>query len=266
MTTPTYDAVNRAGWNGLSRTTCDSSQICEIGALRCAQQILDPGGWLPWDRLRRVLCLASGGGQQGPMFAALGYQVTVADLSAGQLALDAEAADRYGLVIERLECDVLDLSPLADRRFDLVYQPVSTLYLPDVRRCYRQVASVLRPGGLYWSEHWNPVEMQLDPETAWDGLAYRLSIPQRAGPLPAPAGSTARTAVCWHYIHSLEDLVGGICDAGFAIRRLRERPGADLGAVPGTRAHLGAYVPAFFSVLAERLAVAPQPPDLGVSR
>ena len=77
--------------------------------------------------------------------------------------------------IERLECDVLDLSPLADRRFDLVYQPVSTLYLPDVRRCYRQVASVLRPGGLYWSEHWNPVEMQLDPETAWDGRAYRLS-------------------------------------------------------------------------------------------
>jgi SAM-dependent methyltransferase len=250
--TATYARINRRGWNCLARRGCDSSQIAGAAALQNAQQVLDPNGWLPWDRLRRVLCLAGGGGQQGPLFASLGYEVTVADISPAQLDLDRRAADRYGLAIETVLCDAMDPAPLRGRSFDLVYQPVSTLYLPDVRLCYRRVATLLEPGGLYWSEHWNPVEMQLDDTLAWDGTAYRLARPQGSGPLPAPAGSTPENAVCWHYIHRLDDLLGGLCAAGFAIVGYAERPGADLDAPPGTRPHLGAYAPGFFAVLARK--------------
>lgn len=250
--TASYAGINSRGWDLLARRGCDSSQIAGPATLRSAQQVLDRNGWLPWNRLRRILCLAAGGGQQGPLFACLGYEVTVADLSPAQLELDRQAADRYSLVIETVLADAMDLSVLRGRIFDLVYQPVSTLYLPDVRRCYREVAGLLASGGLYWSEHWNPVEMQLDETLAWDGAAYRLSHPQGTGPLPAPAGTTPETAVCWHYIHRLDDLLGGLCDAGFAIVGYAERPGADLAAAPGTRAHLGAYAPGFFAVLARR--------------
>ncbi|TWP38223.1 class I SAM-dependent methyltransferase [Leekyejoonella antrihumi] len=248
----TYASVNRRGWDSLSRRGCDSSQIVSAHALDHAQEMLDRNGWLPWDRLRTILCLAAAGGQQGPLFASLGYEVTVADNSPTQLAQDERAASRYGLVIETVLCDAMECAPLRGRTFDLVYQPVSTLYLPDVRGCYAQVAQLLPPGGLYWSEHWNPVEMQLDEALAWDGTAYRLSHPQDVGPLPAPAGSTPEDAVCWHYIHPLNDLLGGMCAAGFAILGFAERPGADASAPPATRAHLGAYIPGFFAVLARK--------------
>lgn len=250
--TLTHTDVNRRGWDHLAHNGCDSSQIVDDAALARACQLLDREGWLPWERIRTVLCLAGGGGQQSAMFAALGYEVTVADNSPAQLALDREAASRYGLVVETVRCDAQDCTPLRGRRFDLVYQPVSTLYLPDVRRCYRQVAALLPPGGLYWSEHWNPVEMQLDEGRPWDGGAYRLARPQGVGPLPAPAGSTPENAVCWHYIHPLHDLLGGLCAAGFAITRYAERPGADVTAPPATRPHLGAFVPGFFAVLARK--------------
>src|SRR5258708_23879626 len=47
----------------------------------------------------RILCLASGGGQQGPILAAAGAQVTVFDASAGQLAQDRYVAEREGLAL-----------------------------------------------------------------------------------------------------------------------------------------------------------------------
>lgn len=250
--TAAYIAVNRRGWNQLSDSGCDSAAIVDSGALTHARDILDRNGWLPWSQLRRVLCLAGGGGQQGPLFAALGYEVTVADVSEAQLAKDAEAADRYGLIIETVQCDAMDPAALHGRRFDLVYQPVSSLYLPDVRRLYRVVAGLLRAGGLFWCEHWNPVEMQLDDVVAWDGGAYRLSRPQGIGPIPAPAGVRAEDAVCWHYVHRLHDLIGGLGDAGLSIIGFAERPGADIDAPPATREHLGAFVPGFFTVLARK--------------
>src|SRR5689334_1410195 len=126
-----------------------------------ARQLLDPAGWFPWRRLRTVLCLAGGGGQQGPLFASLGYEVTVVDLSPEQLEQDRATARRHGLTLDCVEADMQDLSALPQGSFDLVYQPVSSLYVADIRQCYRQVAAVTRPGGLFFSEHWNPVQMQL---------------------------------------------------------------------------------------------------------
>jgi len=48
---------------------------------------------------KRVLCLASGGGQQSAVFGLLGAKVTVVDLSEGQLRGDRRAAEHYGYEI-----------------------------------------------------------------------------------------------------------------------------------------------------------------------
>jgi SAM-dependent methyltransferase len=251
MTEATYDSVNRAGWAQLTTQGGTFTQGYGPAEFARARQLLDPAGWFPWRGFRRVLCLAAGGGQQGPLFASLGYQVTVADLSPEQLDKDRAAAERYGFAIDCVEADLADLSALTGDPFDLVYQPVSSLYVPDVRRCYEQVATVTKPGGLFFSEHWNPVQMQLDEDRPWDGHAYRIGLEPGTGPHPWPPGDLAE-ATCWHYIHPLQDLLGGLCDAGFVIVRFDERGLGEFGADPGSQDHLDTYLPAHFGILARR--------------
>jgi SAM-dependent methyltransferase len=243
-----YRTVNSDGWDALARAGCDSS--VPYGELQFAEARawLDEHGWLPWNAFDTVLCLAAGGGQQGPLFARLGYDVTVLDLSAEQLRLDEDTARRNGLSLRCVRGDMLDLSVLEGRRFDLVYQPVSSLYVPDVRRCYREVARVLAPGGLYYSEHWNPVQMQLSTRLPWDGSAYRVESPLGVGGLDWVAEDGS--ARCRHFVHSITDLVGGLCDAGLAIIRFGDRPAPDEAAEAGSQGHLATYLPTFFSILA----------------
>ena len=55
-----------------------------------------PRSWFPDLLGADVLCLASGGGQQGPILAAVGARVTVYDYSPRQLAQDRMVAERDG--------------------------------------------------------------------------------------------------------------------------------------------------------------------------
>lgn len=90
-----------------------------------------------------VLCLASGGGQQGPILAAVGANVTVFDNSPSQLAQDRRVADREALAIETRQGDMADLSVFPDSRFDLIIHPVSNVFVPDVKPVWREAYRVL---------------------------------------------------------------------------------------------------------------------------
>jgi SAM-dependent methyltransferase len=199
--------------------------------------------------------VASGGGEQAPLFAALGLEVTVVDMSSGQLERDRQVASETGLTVECVEADMLDLSPLRGRLFDLVYQPVSACYVPDVHRAYQEIAKVTRPGGHYRVEHWSPTHLQVAADRAWDGTAYRIDRPASSRePIVWRSGDTGfgQPATCLHYSHTLGALVGGLCDAGFDIVGLNEPDGGDLAAEPGSEAHLAAYFPPFIEILARR--------------
>jgi SAM-dependent methyltransferase len=249
---PSPAEANRRAYDYLARSNSSASSPWPKGTQETQRAWLDEFGWLPWAELRSVLVLCGAGGQQAPALAALGLQVTVVDISEGQLAIDRRVAARRGLDVECIRADVEDLSVLDGRTFDLVYQPVSTCYLPDPRACYRAVARLLRPGGLYLSDHWNPAQMQLS-DPAWDGSGYRLV--HRAGadaPLRIVDPSTADGPDCQYFAHRLQDLIGGICDAGFVIERFAERGLVDGHSEPGSREHLGAYLAPFFEVLARR--------------
>lgn len=256
--TTTAVARNQAAWDYLASVSSSASSPWPpaSGAAE-AQAWLDEFGWLPWDRLRSVLLLCGAGGQQSATYAGLGLAVTVVDLSAAQLAVDQQVAARRGLSVECVQADVSvpgGLSALAGRTFDLVHQPASTCYLPDPRVCYRSVAALLGVGGLYLSEHWNPVQMQLD-EPRWDGEGYRVvRRPGTGEPIRIVDPSTTEGPDCAYFAHRLSDLLGGICDAGFVLERFAERGAADADAEAGSGEHLGAYLAPFYSVLARRVA------------
>jgi SAM-dependent methyltransferase len=184
-----------------------------------------PPEWLGDLRGRRVLALASGGGQQGPLLAAAGARVTVLDASPAQLAQDRAVAAREGLDLETVEGDMADLRALADASFDLVVNPVSTVFVPDVRRVWREAARVLRPGGALLAGVANPVLFALDASSLERGeLVLRNAIPY-SDLRSIPAEERARRIAAGEPLefgHSLQDLVGGQLEAGLHLTGLYE--------------------------------------------
>jgi SAM-dependent methyltransferase len=184
-----------------------------------------PAAWLGDVRGRRVLALASGGGQQGPVLAAAGARVTVLDASPAQLAQDRSVAEREGLDLEAVPGDMADLRAFADASFDLVVNPCSTCFAPDVRPVWREVARVLRPGGVLLAGHVNPVVFALDAERmSKRELVLRHRIPY--SDLTSISREERERLVGpgkpLEFGHSLEDLLGGQLDAGLVLTGLLE--------------------------------------------
>ena len=77
------------------------------------------------------------------------------------LLLDEREAQRRKIQVTTVQASMDDLSMLTTASFDIVHQPVSTCYVPDVTRVYAEIARVLRPGGLYISQHKQPTSLQI---------------------------------------------------------------------------------------------------------
>jgi SAM-dependent methyltransferase len=221
--------------------------------------------WLPVSLVGlEVLCLAAGGGKHGPLYAAAGARACVVDFSAAMLDLDRQVARERGIDIELVQTSMNDLGMFATGRFDLVVHPVSTCYVPDVQSVFAEVARVTKPGGLYVSQHKSPASLQATIDLGSSGR-YELEHPQGgAGPLPPAAPSRLREPGTHEFIHSLSELLGGICRAGFAIEDVGEPDHTVAAATPGSFAHRAAFLPPYLRILARRSAAAAAPRGSGI--
>jgi len=185
-----------------------------------------PRAWFPEMRGADVLCLASGGGQQGPVFAAAGADVTVLDNSPKQLAQDRLVAERESLELETVQGDMRDLSAFADESFDLVFHPVSNLFVPEVRPVWREAFRVLRRGGILLAGFLNPANyiFDLDLADTTGELRVKYELPYAAS--TSLSGEELRGQMergePLEFSHTLEDQIGGQTEAGFVISDLYE--------------------------------------------
>jgi SAM-dependent methyltransferase len=166
-----------------------------------------------------VLCLASGGGQQSVIFGLLGAQVTVVDLSEGQLTGDQKAAAHYGYKVSTIKTDMRNLSPLKDNYFDLVYQAPSMAYIPDVHEVYSEVVRILRKGGLYRVNFSNPATEFVDCED-WDGKGYRITRPYTER--IRKTNNSGDHVI--EFKHFLSDIFNGLIESGMIIQQVQEAP------------------------------------------
>lgn len=183
-----------------------------------------PREWFPPLKGLDTLCLASAGGQQGPVLAAAGAHVTVFDNSPRQLDKDRFVAEREGLDnLKTVEGDMRDLSAFADETFDFIFHPVSNVFINEIRPVWREAYRVLRHGGTMLAGFMNPVMYIFDLEKADNGiLEVKYKLPYADSDHPEIAAKLMATGDALEHSHSLTDQLGGQMDAGFHIIGLYE--------------------------------------------
>lgn len=229
-------AYNREAWNRevegannrwtqpVSHEVIEKARQGEFSVL-LTENISVPQRWFPAFPGTDILCLASGGGQQGPVFAALGARVTVFDNSPSQLKQDQLVAEREALSIQTLEGDAADLSMFADESFDLIFNPVSTVFMPEVRGVWRECYRVLRHGGVLLTGFMNPVHYMFDLYKADEGLlevTHAIPYSDLTSLSEADREEYLQKGLPLEFGHSLTDLLGGQCAAGLVITDMYE--------------------------------------------
>ena len=247
-----YRAGNRTAWNQLADTGSLFARVASDDDCRNPLKVLDGRGWLPGSVAGlNVLCLASGGGWQSILYAVAGANVTVVDLSDSMLKLDEREARRRGLKIDVRQASMDDLSSLNDSFFDIVHQPVSTCYVPDLNPVYAEVSRVLRDHGIYISQHKQPVSLQISHRNERQQFVIGVEY-YHEGPLPKQQDDSYRETGTTEYLHRLEEIVGGLCSHGFVIEDLREPKRADYKADVTQFGYRGRFVPPYVRIKARR--------------
>ncbi len=224
---------NRAAWDRLAKQQNRLAKPARDEDFANPLKSVDGPGWLGPDiSNQQVLCLAAGGGRQGPIYAAAGAIVTVVDISPAMLELDRIVAGQRSLKLRTIEASMDDLSALGDASFDLVIHPVSTCYVPDVVPVYQEVARVLRVGGLYISQHKQPVSLQSTIEPRDGSFQIHRSYYDKHPLPPVSQPNLIREEGTLEYVHRWEELLGAMCRSGLAIEDLTEplhaKPNAEL--------------------------------------
>lgn len=254
----TFLAHNKSSWDKQAETHSPWSQPVSTELIEAARKgqwdiYLTPKplpkAWLGEVKDKKILCLASAGGQQAPLLAALGAAVTVFDISPGQLAQDRMVADRDGLDLQVVEGDMRDLGVFDDETFDLVFHPISNHYVPDVRPVWRECARVLQPGGVLLASFYNPVIFIGDRAPAFmeQGLIaprYRIPYADITDLDPVLLERKRANHEAFVFGHSLSDLIGGQLAAGFLLSDFLEED------QPHPRFLVDKYLPTFLATRA----------------
>ena len=228
---------NHAAWNEESKSgespwcePVDESVIADARDGRWAVNLTPatpvPASWFDDVRGKRVLCLASGGGQQAPVLAAAGAIVTSFDISEQQLAKDNLIAERDGLDIELVQGDMSDLSRFDSGQFNLIFHPTSNVFVKDVRIVWQECYRVLETNGRLLSGFMNPDYFLFDHDALEKGeplvVRNRLPFSEMSDSPKGRLQERVDKREALMFSHSLNDQIGGQIDAGFVIAGLYE--------------------------------------------
>ena len=265
---------NQKSWDELVKLEVPCSRPNEKPTPEQARKNLNSNNIFGDLKGKDVLCLASGGGQQSLEFALLGATVTVVDFSKEQLKKDEIEAEKHSFKIRIIQSDMRDLSKLKDGEFDVVYQPYSINYIPEVQAVLDEISRVLKTGGIYHLMFHNPFVHgswkdacwgnQWTKEELWNGKGYPLSQPYRDGEpiriqdqtwnFEDTKGNKIKAKAPQEFRHTLSTIINSLIKRKFNILKFEEYTGSDFEADPGTWAHYITVAPPWLSLWARKMA------------
>lgn len=218
-----WDKWAREGcpWSiGASEEECDRARRGDYSVYLTPCKTV-PREWLGDVRNKKVLGLASGGGQQMPLLSLAGAQCTLFDYSQEQLARDRAIADREKYDIEIIRGDMTERLPFKDNSFDLIFHPVSNIYVKDVSHVWRECYRVLKHGGILLAGYDNGInflfQSDRDPLIVVNKLPYDPTTFSQEEQQRLIATNDG-----FQFSHTIEEQIGGQLHAGFRILDLYE--------------------------------------------
>lgn len=216
----TIDRWVEAGWEWgkpINHETYISAKNGEWSVLLTPTKPV-PKEWFCEMNGAKVLGLASGGGQQMPIFAALGAECTVLDYSQKQLESERMVSEREGYAIEIVRADMTKPLPFADESFDLIFHPVSNCYVREVLPIWRECYRVLKKGGILLAGLDNGINFIFDD----DELVVKNALPFDPVSNPELYEELKKNDDGVQFSHTIEEQINGQLLAGFALTAVYE--------------------------------------------
>ena len=175
-----------------------------------------PHGWFGDLKGKKVLGLASGGGQQMPIFAALGAVCTVLDYSPAQLESERMVARREGYSIEIVHADMTKPLPFSDESFDIIFHPVSNCYVEEVLPIFRECARILKHGGILLAGLDNGVNFLVND----DETQIVNTMPFNPLKSEVQRRQLEESDCGMQFSHTVQEQIGGQLEAGLVLTNL----------------------------------------------
>ncbi len=254
-----YTRVNAETWDRWSSDnwvwTVPVTHEAYVSALKGEWEVLltptvnVPKEWFGDLTDKKVLGLASGGGQQGPVLTAAGADVTIMDLSDAQLATEKMVAEREGYAINLVKADMTQRFPFADDSFDVIFHPVSNCYVADIAHVWRECFRVLKAGGRLLAGFTNPdLYLFNDADSVADIRVVNKLPYDSLTNLDKPSQKKRVAEEGYQFSHTMERQIGDQLKAGFLLKDFYEDFTTDDSYT------LSHYFPLFFASLAVKPA------------
>ena len=182
-----------------------------------------PHNWFPKMKNCKVLGLASGGGQQIPIFSALGAYCVVMDICQSQLDKENMIAKREGYKVETIRRDMCSPFPFDNCSFDMIFHPASNSYVPEVEAIWSECYRVLRPGGILMCGLDYGINFLFDDSDDYPPkVKHKLPCNSFDGLSTSEIQKKIQNDDCIQFSHSIEEQIGGQLRAGFVLTDLLE--------------------------------------------
>lgn len=160
-------------------------------------------------------------------FARLGARVTGLDFSPEALKAARALADELGHDVRWVEGDVLEAATIVENQFDVVYTSIGTIcWLNDLAAWARQIAALLRSGGVFYIRDGHPSLYIFDEMVHPPAPRYRYfpnGLAQSWDDDTTYAGDGKLTSTrTYEWPHPISEVVNALLAAGLRLEAMHE--------------------------------------------
>ena len=177
-----------------------------------------PKEWFGTLSHKKLFGLASGGAQQIPVFSALGAECTVLDYSKKQCESEKETAEREGYSVNIIRGDMTKPLPFPDETFDIIFHPVSNVYIKEVEPVFKECFRILKKGGVLLCGLDNGINFMVDDDEERIVNSFPFDPLKNSEQLKQLADSDCGV----QFSHTAEEQIGGQLKAGFVLTDIYE--------------------------------------------